>query len=92
MLKLHLIKNPITTEKSVAISADNKYVFKVARDANKIEIAKAIKELYGSLPVKVNISNLPGKISGRGRTKRRPFKKAIVTFAPGTKIDTSKIK
>lgn len=72
--------------------SDNKYVFEVTRDANKIEIAKAIEELYGSKPEKVNIISLPKKVSGRGRNKRKPFKKAVVTFPKGAKIDTSKIK
>ena len=42
-----IIKRPIITEKSMMSAADKKYTFEVAKDANKIEIAKAIEEIFG---------------------------------------------
>jgi large subunit ribosomal protein L23 len=76
-----LIK-PLVTEKVSNLGALNKYVFAVAGDANKIEIAKAIKEIYGIKPIGVNIIKMLGKQARYGRIsgKRKDWKKAIVTL------------
>ena len=66
-----------------------KYVFQVARDANKLMIARAMKELFNVTPEKVNIINMRGK-NRRLRYrmgKRAAWKKAIVTLAIGQKIE-----
>ena len=42
-----IIKRPIITEQSMAAAAEKKYTFEVAKDANKIEIAKACEEIFG---------------------------------------------
>ena len=42
-----IIRKPVITERSMEGLADNKYVFEVARDANKIEIRKAVEEIFG---------------------------------------------
>ena len=82
-----IIIAPVITEKSMSGIADKKYTFKVAKDANKIEIAKAVEELFGVKVAKVNTMNC------RGRQKRMgmhvgmtpSWKKAIVTLAEGSK-------
>ncbi|MCR4280279.1 MAG: 50S ribosomal protein L23 [Candidatus Komeilibacteria bacterium] len=79
---------PIITEKATYLSSFNKYIFAVAPGANKIEIKKAVKKVYGVEVLKVNIINKPGKTVryGRkiGRTKVR--RQAVVTLAAGQTI------
>ena len=83
-----LIK-PLITEKATKMAAENKYVFEVERTANKIEIAKAIKEVYGVKPVAVNVMSKRGKNVRFGRTigKRKAWKKAIITLPTGKSIN-----
>ncbi len=82
-----LIK-PLITEKAANLGTENKYVFEVAVDANKIEVAKAIQEVYGVKPINVNILNVGGKKTRHGRIigKRRDWRKAIVTLKKGDTI------
>lgn len=79
---------PLITEKATNLGSENKYVFVVAREANKIKVAKAIEATYGVKPVAVNILNIPGKVVTRGRIKgqRSDWRKAIVTLAKGETI------
>ena len=89
-----LIK-PILTEKQTAISEKfpNRYGFRVAPDANKVEIKKAIEELYGVTVESVNTIKYDGKRKSRytkagvisGKTSA--FKKAIITLKQGESID-----
>ncbi|MCX6745019.1 MAG: 50S ribosomal protein L23 [Candidatus Parcubacteria bacterium] len=83
-----LIK-PLITEKATALVSQNKYAFKVAPRANKVNIKKAISNLYGVEPLAVNIINERGKrvTYGRIRGKKSNWKKAIVTLKPGDKIE-----
>ena len=84
-----LIKGPIITEKSHLQKADgNKVAFRVEVTANKIEIRKAIEELFKVKVLQVNTITCKGKTKRVGRTegKRSDWKKAIVTLAPGDKI------
>ena len=83
-----LIK-PLVTEKAGFLGHENKYVFEVSVDANKIEIAKAIEEVYAIKPVSVNIMNRDGKTVRRGRTmgRRKDWKKAIVELPKGKTIN-----
>ena len=84
-----LIKGPIITEKSHLQQADgNKVSLRVDASANKIEIRKAIEELFKVKVLQVNTINVQGKSKRMGRTegKRTDWKKAIVTLAPGEKI------
>ncbi len=84
-----LIKGPIITEKSHLLkAAGNKVTFRVSPEANKIEIRKAIEELFKVKVLKVNTISVRGKAKRVGRTegKRPDWKKAIVTLAPGEKI------
>ena len=83
-----IIKRPIITEKSMAQTEFKKYTFEVAKDANKIEIAKAVEEIFGVKVSKVNTINVDGKEKRTGRypAGRRPsFKKAIVTLTEDSK-------
>ena len=50
--------------------ANKKYTFKVANDANKIEIAKAVEELFGVKVKKVNTMNVPGQFRRQGMHRR----------------------
>jgi large subunit ribosomal protein L23 len=88
-----LIK-PILTEKANAQQEkQNRYAFKVARGANKLEIKKAVETFYGATVVSVNTSVIPGKDKTRytkaGFIKgRKPaYKKAVITLAEGSTID-----
>ncbi len=83
-----LIK-PLVTEKATDLANFNKYCFEVAKNANKIEIQKAIKNLYGVEPLDINIINMRGKRVRYGRVsgKKKNWKKAIVTLKQGDKIE-----
>ena len=83
-----LIK-PLITEKSTELMAEGKYVFKVAKAANKIDIARAVKEIFNVKVEKVNTVNVKGKTKRIGRTsgKRADYKKAIVKLAAGETIE-----
>ena len=83
-----IIKRPIISEQSMAEVDSKKYVFEVAKDANKIQIAKAIEEIFGVKVAKVNTLNVQGKEKRTGRypAGRRPsWKKAMVTLTPDSK-------
>ena len=83
-----IIKRPIITEQSMADIDMKKYVFEVAKDANKIEIAKAVEEAFGVKVAKVNTLNVLGKMKRMGAQPagRRPsWKKAMVTLTPDSK-------
>ena len=85
----HLIKGPIITEKTHGMrEANNKLTLRVAVNANKIEIRKAIEDLFKVKVLGVNTIRMMGKKKRMGRTEgQRPnWKKAIVTLAPGEKI------
>ena len=83
-----VILRPIITEQSMEDLDIKKYVFEVARDAGKIEIKKAIEEIFDGVKVdSVNTMRIQGKLKRQGRTMgRRPErKKAIVTLKEGSK-------
>ena len=82
-----VIIRPIITESSMDMAADKKYAFKVAKDANKTEVRKAIEEIFGVDVAKVNIMNVSGKRKRLGRTfgTTSSYKKAVVTLTPDSK-------
>ena len=83
-----IIIRPIITEASMDALADRKYTFKVAKDANKIEIKKAVEQLFKDVKVeKVNTMNVRGKKKRMGRNEgyTTAWKKAIVTITPDSK-------
>ena len=83
-----IIKRPIITEQSMESASFKKYTFEVAKDANKIEIAKAVEEIFGVKVAKVNTLNMKGKIKRVGRFpegRRASWKKAMVTLTADSK-------
>lgn len=92
MDKYQIVKRPIVTEKSTKLSEKNKYTFEVDRNANKIEIKKAIEELFNVKVVAVNVINEIAKAKRVGTHSgfKPAVSKAIVTLAEGFKIDVYK--
>ena len=84
-----IIIRPLITEKSTTLMAEGKYVFEVAKSANKIEIAKAISQIFKVKVASVNTINVEGKVKRMGRSvgKRSDYKKAIVKLAAGDTIE-----
>jgi len=82
-----IIVKPIITEQAMSEVADKKYAFQVARDANKIEIKRAVEEIFSVKVLSVNTLNMQGKEKRMGvHTGRRPsWKKAIVRLTPDSK-------
>ena len=83
-----IIKRPIVTEQSMMLATEKKYTFEVAKDANKIEIAKAVEEIFGVNVAKVNTLNMQGKVKRMGRYpegRRASWKKAVVTLTEASK-------
>ena len=78
-----VIKRPVVTEKSSHLrEEENQYVFEVASDANKIEIRKAIENLFGVRVADVRTSIVRGKVRRmrRGYGKTPNWKKAVVSL------------
>lgn len=85
----NVIIRPHVTEKSAVLADSHQYVFVVSKKANQVQVAQAVKAMYGVQPVKVNIANYKGKKVRFGRVQGRQsdWKKAIVTLPKDTKID-----
>ena len=83
MTAYDIIKRPIVTEQSMDQMADRKYTFEVAVSANKIEIKKAVEEIFGVEVEKVTTINMDGKVKRMGMNigKRASWKKAVVTLS-----------
>ncbi len=85
-----IIKAPLITEKgSLLAEKSNQVLFKVLPDANKIEIKKAVEELFKVKVVKVRINRYLGKVRRMGKNEGRlpEWKKAYVTLKEGDRID-----
>ena len=84
-----VLRKPVITEKSTFLGDNSQYVFEVARDANKIEIKRAVQEIFKVEVRAVNIIRLPGKLRtmGRSRGMTSPRKKAVVTLKEGQRIE-----
>ena len=83
-----IVLAPVITENSMAGIADKKYTFKVATDATKIDIAKAVEELFGVKVAKVNTINYDGKTKRMGAARpgqRKSWKKAYVQLTEDSK-------
>ena len=82
-----IIIKPIITEASMMGIVSKKYTFKVATDANKVEIARAVEELFGVKVAKVNTVTVNGKMRRYGRFEgyKASWKKAIVTLTEDSK-------
>jgi large subunit ribosomal protein L23 len=83
-----IIVRPLLTEKSTRAQQQNKYVFEVLPDANKIEIRRAVEELGRCEVEKVNTLNVRGKRrrTRRGTGKTADWKKAVVTVKEGQQL------
>ena len=82
-----IILAPVITEKSVTAMGDKKYTFRVASNTNKIEIAKAVEEIFGVKVAKVNTISMKGKKRRMGRFEgyTSDWKKAVVTLTEDSK-------
>ena len=85
-----IVRRPLITEKGTDLTTDNNgYTFLVAPHANKIQIKKAIEDLFEVRVLKVRTMTRRGKVKGRGpRVFQRPdWKRAIVTLAEGDSVE-----
>lgn len=85
-----VIVRPVVTERSTMVADDlDAYTFIVHKDANKIDIRRAVETLFDVRVVDVRTANYPGKLRRMGRhVGRKPaFKKAVVKLAEGERID-----
>ena len=86
----HVIKRPLTTEKTtIQKETSNQVSFEVDRLANRVEVKKAVEQIFNVGVSQVRTQQIKGKVKRRGRVigKRRDWKKAIVTLMPGQRID-----
>lgn len=87
----HILKSPRITEKGAYLAQDGVYVFTVAEDANKTQIAEAVRDLYRVTPRKVTIVAIPRKTVRTRSTNRvgrtRGGKKAYVHLKKGDTIE-----
>ena len=84
-----ILVGPHVTEKATDLSSHDQYVFRVFPRANKIQIKKAVENVYGVDVINVNVINIPKKKKRWGRTEgfKKGYKKAIVKIKQGQKID-----
>ena len=84
-----ILKTPHVTEKATDLTKKNQYVFKVYPKANKVEIKKAIEDIYGVDVISVKIINIPSKRRKLGKIMgwRKGYKKTIVKIKEGQKIE-----
>ena len=86
-----IIIRPVVSEKSYALLDAGVYTFVVAPDANKLQIRQAVESIFNVRVTKVNTLNRKGKRKRNRRTftfgKRSDTKRAIVTLAPGDRIE-----
>jgi large subunit ribosomal protein L23 len=85
-----LVKQPVITEQSLKMIEDfNRYTFKVDKNANKVEIKKAIEAIFNVKVVKVNTINVKPKFKRLGQHEgfKNAYKKAIVELAEGQTIE-----
>ncbi len=92
-----ILRQGLVTEKTVQLQAQNKYTFKVAVAANKIDVRRAVETIFNVKVVSVNMIRMPGKVKmirRKGSAPRpvapREWKKAIVTLREGQTIDALK--
>jgi large subunit ribosomal protein L23 len=90
-MEIHqIVKRAIITEKSTILKdTSNQYIFEVDARANRIEVGKAIEKLFKVNVLDVRVMNVLGKKKRMGRVigQKRSWKKAVVTLAPGSRIE-----
>lgn len=86
---LDVLIEPVLTEKALMLHREGKYTFYVKKDANKVDIKRAVEQVFNVKVVKVHTSCVRGKQKRRGyNVYRTPDKKkAIVQLAPGQHIE-----
>ncbi len=88
-----IILAPLITEKSMTGTAVGQYAFEVHSDATKTQIKHAVQDIFRVTVTKINTVNVAGKVKNFARRgtrtsgKQSDWKKAIVTLAPGQKIE-----
>ena len=84
-----VLRRPLITEKNTMLQAQGKYVFEIAREANKQQIKQAVEKAFKVKVLAVNVMTVPGKTRrvGRRQVLTQSRKKAIVTLKPGDKIE-----
>ena len=87
MIAQDIIIRPVITEKAMQDITAKKYVFEVAKNATKIDIARAVEELFKVKVEKVNIVHVRGQLRRQGRNEgyTRSWKKAYVQLSEGSK-------
>lgn len=88
-----IIRRPIITEKSALLAEKAVYTFEVAKEANKVEIKKAIEEIFGVKVVAIRTVNVHKKAKRMSRYEgfKSAYKKAIVRLEPGQTIKAFEI-
>jgi large subunit ribosomal protein L23 len=90
MIQYEIIKRPLITEKTnIQKDAANQVSFEVDRGANRVEIKRAVENIFNVRVADVKTMNIKGKVKRRGRIlgKRKDWKKAVVKLMPGERID-----
>ncbi|MCG6973528.1 MAG: 50S ribosomal protein L23 [Desulfobacterales bacterium] len=90
MISYDLIKRPVITEKTnIQKESYNQITFEIDPKANRVEIKKAVEDIFNVKVAVVRTMQVKGKTKQRGRItgKRRDWKKAIVKLMPGERID-----
>jgi len=84
-----LLAPRVTEKATVAADDNNQFVFKVAKDANKLQVKQAVEQLFKVKVKSVQVSNVKGKVKRFGQTlgKRPSWKKAVVRLHEGHDID-----
>jgi len=88
-MNLHdIIRRPLITEKATELQEQDKYVFEIARSANKVQVKGAVEKVFNVHVVDVNMVTVPGKLKRRGRRQvpTSAWKKAIVRLKSGDRI------
>lgn len=82
-----IIIRPIITEKTMTGIQNKKYTFEVQKDATKIDVARAVEELFNVKVSKVNTLHVRGQFRRQGRNEgyKRSWKKAVVTLTEESK-------
>jgi len=89
-----VLVSPLISEKSASEEKIGKYTFAVTIGATKSEIIKAVETRYGITPIKVNVSNLQGKVKRTGKYwgQQKDTRKAIITLPKGKSINVYESK
>lgn len=84
-----ILVRPIVTEKTTRLGQHGQYAFEVAMGANKLEIRKAVKAVYGVEPKGIRVMRISGKPvrTRAGKSRRSAWRKAIVTLKKGDRLD-----